>query len=69
MTNWGGNILYRNPGDGTFRDVTATAGVTGSRWGTAAAWGDVDGDGRLDLYVANYVDDSREARTCSAATR
>ena len=69
VTNWGGVILYRNNGDGTFRDVTAASGlqaVTG--FVTAAAWGDVDGDGRLDLFLARYVDDRNEGSS-SAATR
>jgi enediyne biosynthesis protein E4 len=63
VTNWGGVILYRNNGDGTFRDVTVASGlqsVTG--FVTAAAWGDVDGDGRLDLFLARYVDDTNEAK-------
>jgi hypothetical protein len=63
VTNWGGVQLYRNAGDGTFRDVTAKSGlaaVTGLV--TAAAWGDVDGDGRLDLFLARYVDDRNESK-------
>src|SRR6267378_690782 len=49
--------LYNNNGDGTFRDVTALAGVGNpGRWGTSAAFGDYDSDGFLDLYVTNYVD-------------
>ena len=50
------NTLYRNRGDGTFEDVTATAGVAGGRLGnkTSAAWGDYDNDGRLDLYICKY---------------
>ncbi len=63
VTNWGGVILYRNNGDGTFRNVTAASGlqaVTG--FVTAAAWGDVDGDGRLDLFLARYVDDRNEGK-------
>ena len=46
--------LYRNRGDGTFADVTAEAGVAreyGSALGVAAA--DIDGDGWVDIYVAN----------------
>jgi tetratricopeptide (TPR) repeat protein len=45
--------LYRNRGDGTFVDVAAAAGVTNERCGKGAAWGDYDGDGRLDLFVSN----------------
>ena len=49
--------LFHNNGDGTFTDVTARAGVGGDgRWGTSATFFDYDGDGRLDLFVANYVD-------------
>ncbi len=58
VTALGPNILYRNNGDGTFRDVTATAGVAGpvSEWSTSTGFFDYDRDGRLDLYVVNYVD-------------
>jgi hypothetical protein len=46
--------LYRNNGDGTFTDVAAQAGITTAQaQGRAAAWGDYDGDGNLDLYVVN----------------
>ncbi len=61
LTNFGSNQLWRNQGPGddghvTFRDVTAEAGVDDERWSTSAAFTDYDGDGWLDLYVANYVD-------------
>jgi enediyne biosynthesis protein E4 len=57
VTNFGPNILYRNNGDGTFTDVTARAGVGGGDiWHTGAAFADYDNDGRLDLYVAGYLD-------------
>jgi len=56
LNNFGPNVLYRNNGDGTFTDVTAQAGVAnGDRVGAGACFLDVDLDGRLDLYVANYV--------------
>jgi hypothetical protein len=53
----GSNVLLRNDG-GKFTDVTAAAGVGGpeSDMSTACCFGDFDGDGRLDLYVANYCD-------------
>jgi enediyne biosynthesis protein E4 len=38
-----------------FRDVTATSGVRVPGWATSVQLADVDGDGRLDLYVARYV--------------
>ncbi len=43
--------LYRNQGDGTFRDVTASAGVGLHAWGMGVSVADYDGDGDIDLYV------------------
>jgi hypothetical protein len=55
VTNYGGNILYRNNGDGTFSDVTARAGVAASGWSASAGFFDADNDGKLDLFVTRYV--------------
>jgi hypothetical protein len=54
---WGRNLLYHNNGDGTFTDVSEKAGVAGvaNRWGAGCCFLDYDRDGRLDLFVANYV--------------
>jgi hypothetical protein len=67
------NILYHNNGDGTFSDVTNRAGVGGvsasgkKLWSVSAAWIDYDNDGRLDLFVTNYVDWSPEnSQVCGA---
>lgn len=57
VTYYGRNVLYRNQGDGRFRDVTDESGLLQrqERWNTGCAFVDYDGDGFLDLFVANYV--------------
>jgi hypothetical protein len=62
ITSVGGNRLFRNRADGTFLDVTRSAGVAGDTndWSTCAAWLDYDNDGDLDLFVGNYIRWSRE---------
>ncbi len=48
------DVLYRNNGDGTFTDVTKQAGLYNPDGrGMSAAVADLDGDGRLDIYVTN----------------
>lgn len=59
----GHNVLYRNNGDGTFSDVTSTAGVSigdafqGDTF--SPAFGDYDLDGDLDIAVAGWLGGSR----------
>ena len=59
VTYWGQNLLYHNNGDGTFTDVTEKAGLIQNaprpRWNTGCCFLDYDRDGRLDLFVADYV--------------
>ena len=48
------DVLYRNEGDGTFVDVTKTAGLSAEKfYGMSALWGDYDDDGWPDLFVAD----------------
>jgi len=56
VTCVGQNRLFRNTGKGTFVDVTKSSGL-GNRqaFSTSAMWFDYDRDGRLDLFVCNYV--------------
>ena len=68
---WGRNTLLRNNGDGTFTDVAEAAGLVGDEedMSTSCAWGDVDGDGVHDLYVANYIDQWKQIREYQADGR
>jgi len=70
VTYYGNNVLWHNNGDGTFTDRATPAGVAGvagvarrgsreekpPRWGSGCAFVDYDRDGKLDLFVANYID-------------
>lgn len=56
VTCVGQNRLFRNTGKGAFVDVTHKSGLGGrSALSTSALWFDFDRDGRLDLFVCNYV--------------
>ena len=56
VTGYGGVTYWRNLGDGTFEDATAAAGLDAGGWSTSAGFGDLNGDGLSDLYLARYVD-------------
>jgi enediyne biosynthesis protein E4 len=65
------NQLFHNNGDGTFTDVTDRAGVggflpkIGKAWSVTAGWFDYNNDGRLDLFVVNYLNYSiKSAARC-----
>jgi hypothetical protein len=63
LSGVGGNRLFKNLGGGKFRDVTAEAGLggNGDQWSTSCGFFDYDNDGKLDLFVCNYVRWSRQA--------
>ena len=48
-----GNTLLRNAGDGTFRDVSKSVGVTMGRWAWASLFADINNDSWEDLLVTN----------------
>ena len=58
VTYYGKNVLYHNNGNGAFTDVSDKARVAcaGKAWSTGCAFVDYDRDGKLDLFVATYVD-------------
>jgi hypothetical protein len=57
VTYWGANRLYRNVGGRRFADVTAKAHLIQdrARYSTGCAFVDIDNDGKLDLFVSNYL--------------
>ena len=58
VSYYGQNALFRNNGNGTFADVTKEAGLLQDRlrWNSGCTFFDYDKDGRLDLFVGNYID-------------
>jgi enediyne biosynthesis protein E4 len=58
VSYYGQNALYRNNGNGRFTDVTKEAGLLQDRlrWNSGCSFLDYDKDGRLDLFVGNYID-------------
>jgi enediyne biosynthesis protein E4 len=55
------NRMFRNDGAGAFTEITSTAGVGGGAlYHSSCTMGDIDGDGKLDVFVANVADISRK---------
>ena len=48
------DVLYRNNGDGTFTDVTESAGISNSMLGMGLTVGDYNNDGWPDIYITGY---------------
>lgn len=56
ISNIGRDLLFRNNRNGTFTDISKNSGLSQNvAWHTGAAFGDYDGDGKLDLFVVGYV--------------
>lgn len=47
--------LYRNLGQGRFTNVAVTSGLNQALKSTQGTWADIDGDGRLDLFVTHHA--------------
>lgn len=56
LTGYNRLVLLKNEGGKRFVDVTKKAGLNDTLWSSTAAWGDLDGDGFAELYVAHYAD-------------
>lgn len=57
--DWGRSALYRNRGDGTYEDITESAGVGTDENGMGSAIADLDGDGDLDWFVTSIFHETR----------
>ena len=55
VANYGPSALYRADRAGTFTDVARESGIDLRGHGVTSAWGDIDNDGRPDLYVGNFI--------------
>lgn len=56
------NLLFKNKGDGTFVNISTTAGNVDTAWSTSASFGDFNLDGLLDIYVVNYIKEQKLIR-------
>ena len=72
VTGLNRNQLLHNNGNGTFSDLTEKAGLAGvlpklgKAWSVTAGWFDYNNDGKLDLFVTNYLNYSiKTAKLCA----
>ncbi len=64
LTGFGRNQLFRNNGNGTFSDLSKASGTDDPvNWGVSATFVDYDRDGRLDLFVGNYLNYTLKTHT------
>jgi len=62
VATYGNTLLYRNLGDGKFREVAAETGLQRNGHFVGASWGDADNDGWVDLFVTGYDDERSRAQ-------
>jgi enediyne biosynthesis protein E4 len=55
VTAYQGGLLLHNEHGKYFTDATLNSGIKPQPWATSAAWVDLYNDGRLDLYIGNYI--------------
>lgn len=55
VANYGPSALYRNEAGESFAEVSKASGIDLHGHGVTSAWGDLDNDGRPDLYVGNFI--------------
>lgn len=55
VANYGASALYRNEAGKSFSEVSKASGIDLNGHGVTSAWGDLDNDGRPDLYVGNFI--------------
>lgn len=60
VTGYGGIDVWQNMGDGSWERMAESSGLVDPAWSSSAGWGDLDGDGNLDLFVTHYVNWSPE---------
>jgi enediyne biosynthesis protein E4 len=68
VTAYRGGLLLHNEHGRYFTDATAGSGLKPQPWGTSAAWVQTTKDGKLDLYIGNYVvfGPSTKPQSCQA---